>query len=159
MWRNPLFYLARNVLIITLIGFGITVPAKAVETLLIDEMPSHCIHYVENSGSNVGFSSLRFVNNFIDGAVATDEHVIKEHFWIDLAVQTDVGNRFNRYGSPFYAKFSLNAPVPLADMLYRLTTIIQNNPLKYSLISVRGLAYLTPSSHYPRKIDLADTNS
>jgi uncharacterized membrane protein len=159
MWRNPLFYLAKNLLIITLIGFGITVPAKAVETLLIDEMQFHCIHHVENSGSKVEFSCLPFVNNFIDGAAVTDERVIKEHLWIDLAVQTDVGNRFNRYGSPFYAKFSLNAPVPLADMLYRVTAIIQNNPLKYSLISARGLAYLTPSLHYPRKIDFADTNS
>jgi uncharacterized membrane protein len=154
-----LFYWARNVLMISLIGIGIVVPVKSVETLPIEEIPSHCIYYVENSGSNVEFSSLRFVNNFIDRAVATDEHVIKYHFWIDLGVQTDVGKRFNRYGSPFYAKFSLNAPAPLADMLYPLTTIIQNNPLKYSLISVRGLAYLTPSSHYPRKIDLADTNS
>lgn len=159
MWRNPLFYLARNVLIITLIGFGITVPAKASGTLLIDEMASHHIHYVENSDSNVGFSSLRFTNNFIKVAVATDERVIKEHFWIDLAVQTDASNRFNRYGSLFYAKFSLNAPVPLADMLHRVTSSLQNIPLKYSLISARGLAYLTPRSHDPRKIDLADTNS
>jgi len=159
MWRNPLFYLARNVLIIILIGFGITVPAKASGTLLINEMASHHIHYVENSGSNVGFSSLRFANNFIKVAVATDERVIEEHFWIDLAVQTDVSKRFNRYGSPFYAKFSWNAPVPSADTLYRKTASLQNNPFKYSLISARGLAYLTPRSHYPRKIDLADTNS
>ena len=154
-----MFYWARNVLIISLIGIGIAVPVKSVETLSIEEIPSHCIHHVESSGSKVEFSCLPFVNDFIDGVAVTDERVVKEYFWSDLAVQAYVGNRFNRYDPLFYAKFSLNTPTTPADLLYRVTASLQNNPFKLSLIPARGLAYLTPSSHYPRKIDLADTNS
>jgi hypothetical protein len=154
-----LFYWARNLFIISLIAIGIAVPAKSVKTLPTEEIPSHCINYVENSGSKAGFSRLPFVNNFFDGAAVTDERVIKEPFWLDRAVQTHVGNRFNRYGSLFYANFSLNTPIPSADLLYQVTASLQNNPFKFSLIPARGLAYLTPSSHYPRKIDLADSNS
>jgi hypothetical protein len=91
-----LFYWVRNVLIITLIAVGIVVPAKAMETLYLEELSSHCIHYVENSGSKDGSFCLRYIQGFIDGAVAADGRVI---------------------------------------------------------------VYLTLRSHYPLKIDLADTNS
>ena len=142
---------------------GIAVPAKSVETVPIEQIPSRCIHYVENSGSKVRLSCFLFVNNSIDAAAVTDKRVIKEHhkehFWIDRAVQTHVGNHFNRYESSFYANFSLNTPISSVELLYRVTASLQNNPLKFSLIPARGLAYLTLSSHYSRKIDLADTNS
>ena len=160
-------YWVRHFLIFTLLGVGIAVPAKAVETLSSEELASHCVHYAEDPGSKDGIFCLRYIQGFIDGAVATDERVAlnvaaeyqKEETWIDRAVQTRLGSRLDRYGPSFYAEFCLGAPVPLADVVNRVVSSLQDVQSSNDTASARDLVYLTLRTHYPCKTDPADANS
>lgn len=110
-------YWARHLLIVTLLGAGIAAPANAVETLSSKELASHYVHCAEDPDSKDGIFCLRYIQRFIDGAVATDERVTmnvaaeyqKEETWIDRAVRTRLGSRLDRYGPSFYAEFCLGA--------------------------------------------------
>lgn len=157
----------RHLLIFTLLGVGIAAPSKAVETLSSKELAAHCVHYVEDPDSKDGIFCLRYIQGFIDGAVATDERVTmnvaaeyqKEETWIDRAVRTRLGSRMDRYGPSFYAEFCLGAPVPLADVVNQVVSSLQDGQSTTNTTSARDLVYLTLRTHYPCKADPADANS
>ena len=48
----------------------------AVEALPTDELISHCAVYNEDPGGKDGIFCVRYIQGFIDGAVATDERVV-----------------------------------------------------------------------------------
>ena len=49
--------------------------AQAVEPLSTRELTSHCAHYVSNPQGPDAIFCVRYIQGFIDGAVATDERV------------------------------------------------------------------------------------
>ncbi len=50
--------------------------AQAVEPLSTPELAEHCIHYYEDADSKDAIFCVRYVQGFIDGAVAIDERVM-----------------------------------------------------------------------------------
>ena len=136
-------------------------PAMAVDALSTAELVSHCDHYAENGHEADRIFCVRYIQGFIDGAVATDERVTrnvveeyqKEETYSQRAARTRIGNRLNRYGSSVYADFCLGQPVPLKEVVERVVADTQKANLVTSYPLARDLVYLTLRTHYPCAVE------
>ena len=98
--------------------------AHAVEALSTEELISHCAVYEEDPDGEDGIFCVRYIQGFIDGAVATDERVTynvaaeyaRDESFTERAIRTRLGSRLDRYGPSYYAEFCLGEPVPLAEV-------------------------------------------
>ncbi len=98
--------------------------AHAVEALSTEELISHCALYEEDPDGKDGIFCVRYIQGFIDGAVATDERVTynvaneydRDESFTERAIRTRLGSRIDRYGPSYYAEFCLGEPVPLAEV-------------------------------------------
>jgi len=131
--------------------------ARAVEALTTDELMSHCEKYYDEQASEDRVFCMRYIQGFIDGAVATDElvmrNVIEEYgmseSFSQRAARTRIGNRLDRYGASVYADYCLGDPVPLKEVVEYVVQDatdperVAANPL------ARDLVYQTLREHYP----------
>ena len=133
--------------------------AEAVEALSTAELAEHCEIYLNEPDGEDGIFCVRYIQGFIDGAVATDERVtlnVADEFesdeaesFTERAIRTRLGNRLEEFGSSYYAEFCLGEPVPLkdvvdvvvADILDPLRT--RNRPL------ARDVVYTALRREYP----------
>ena len=131
--------------------------AEAVEALSTEELAEHCEIYLNEPDGEDGIFCVRYIQGFIDGAVATDERVTlnvadefeRQESFTERAIRTRLGNRLEEFGSSYYAEFCLGEPVPLkdvvdvvvGDILDPLRTV--NRPL------ARDVVYATLRRHYP----------
>ncbi len=137
--------------------FFLAPPAMAVDALSTAELVSHCDHYDENGHEADRIFCVRYIQGFIDGAVATDERVArnvveeyeKEETYSQRAARTRIGNRLDRYGSSVYADFCLGQPVPLKEVVERVVANTQKDNLVTSYPLARDLVYLTLRTNYP----------
>lgn len=131
--------------------------AWAVEALSTEELVSHCDRYYDEDAEEDRVFCIRYIQGFIDGAVATDERVTrnvameyeKEETFSERAKRTRVGSRLERYGATVYAEYCLGDPVPLREVVEHVVedssdkALIAANPL------ARDLVYKTLRTHYP----------
>ena len=96
----------------------------AVEALSTQELLSHCEKYHDEQAREDRVFCVRYIQGFIDGAVATDERVAynvaneydRDETFTERAIRTRLGSRIDRYGPSYYAEFCLGEPVPLAEV-------------------------------------------
>lgn len=131
--------------------------ARAVEALTTDELMSHCEKYYDEQAREDRVFCMRYIQGFIDGAVATDELVMRnvieeygmEESFSQRAARTRIGNRLDRYGASVYADYCLGDPVPLKEVVEYVVQDatdperVAANPL------ARDLVYQTLREHYP----------
>jgi hypothetical protein len=131
--------------------------ALAVEALSTEELMSHCEKYHDDSAREDRAFCVRYIQGFIDGAVATDERVTrnvvmeydKEEGFSERAARTRIGTRLDRFGASVYAEFCLGDPVPLREVVEHVVEDatdadrVAANPL------ARDLVYQTLREHYP----------
>ena len=106
-------------------GLLYSAESAAVEALSTEELILHCAVYEDDPDGEDGIFCVRYIQGFIDGAVATDERVTnnvadeydREETFTERAIRTRVGSRLERYGPSFYAEFCLGDPVPLAEVV------------------------------------------
>jgi len=91
--------------------------AAAVEPLSTTELAEHCAHYAEDTAGKDAIFCVRYVQGFIDGAVATDERVTwnvaaeyeRKETYAERVIRTRsarrVPARLSRYGATVYADF------------------------------------------------------
>ncbi|MFT6450049.1 MAG: hypothetical protein ACJAW8_002426 [Oleispira sp.] len=100
-------------------------PAKAVEVLTAQELSSHCALFNAEPESVDGQYCVRYIQGFIDGAIATDARVMlnaesalasKETF-TERAIRTRMPNRLDRSRAADLAGFCLGDPLPLRDVV------------------------------------------
>lgn len=99
--------------------------AQAVEALSTEELISHCAVYEKDPEGEDGIFCVRYIQGFIDGAVATDERVTynvaaeydQDETFTERAIRTRLGSRIDRYGPSYYAEFCLGEPLPLAEVV------------------------------------------
>lgn len=133
----------------------------AVEALSTEELVSHCEKYYDEQATEDRIFCVRYIQGFIDGAVATDERVTrnvvkeydKEESFSERAARTRIGNRLNRYGSSVYADFCLGDPVPLKEVVEHVVADSQNTALVSASLYARDLVYQTLRKHYPCEVD------
>ena len=131
--------------------------AGAVQPLSSEELASHCKHFQNDPEGKDGIFCVRYIQGFIDGAVATDERVTlnvaaefeEEETFSQRAIRTRLSSRLNQYGSSYYAEFCLGAPVPLAEVVGLVVADLGTGNLNGNLKSAREVVYLTLRSHYP----------
>ena len=131
--------------------------AWAVEPLSTAELVSHCDKYYDEQATEDRIFCVRYIQGFIDGAVATDERVArniveeyeKEESFSQRAARTRIGNRLDRYGSSVYADFCLGDPVPLREVVEHVVADSQNEKQLRTSPLARDLVYGTLRQHYP----------
>ena len=131
--------------------------AFAVEPLSTEELKEHCVVYEEEPEGVDGIFCVRYIQGFIDGAVATDERVTYNvaaeyeggETFKQRAVRTPLGTRIARYGSSYYAEFCLGEPVPLADVVRVVVTDLLEIDSFAGRELAREVVYQTLRSEYP----------
>jgi hypothetical protein len=136
--------------------------ARAIEALSTEELISHCAIYNEDPGGEDGIFCIRYIQGFIDGAVATDERVAynvadeyeREETPTERAIRARLTSRIKLYGSSYYADFCVGDPLPLAEV----TSKVIGDLMKLESLEGRELArdviYETLRREYPCKTNV-----
>ena len=132
-------------------------PAWAVEALLTPELVSHCEKYHVEDAEEDRIFCVRYIQGFIDGAVATDERVMKNvsseyeqsETYSQRAKRTRIGSRLDRYGATVYAEYCLGDPVPLKEVVEHVVEDARDPALVSKYPLARDLVYKTLRAHYP----------
>lgn len=99
--------------------------AKAMEVLTAQELASHCTHIVDEPEGVDGQYCLRYIQGFIDGAIATDARVMlnaesaltSNETFTERAMRTRIPNRYDRSRAAGLAGFCLGDPLPLREVV------------------------------------------
>ena len=109
-------------------------PVRAIEVLTASELASHCAVLPQQQDSADGQYCIRYVQGFIDGAVATDAQVMlaadeqrKESF-TERAYRTRAPSHLDRQRAARLAGFCLGDPLPLFDVVERVVADLKLLP-------------------------------
>ena len=143
--------------IVNLAFLAATNNTLAVEALSTEELISHCVVYEEDPDGEDGVFCVRYIQGFIDGAVATDERVTynvadeydRDETFTERAIRTRLGSRIDKYGPSYYAEFCLGEPVPLAEVadVFISDLLALDNLVGREL--ARDVVYATLRREYP----------
>jgi hypothetical protein len=134
--------------------------AWGVEALSTAELAAHCDKYHDENASEDRTFCVRYIQGFIDGAVATDERVTnnvareygESESFSERAARTRIGAHLARYGASVYAEFCLGEPVPLEDVAERVVADLADAAAVAQYPLARDMVYLSLRSHYPCRI-------
>jgi len=148
--------------LISLAALLSTEKAAAVEPLSTKELAEHCFHYAENPDGEDAIFCVRYVQGFIDGAVATDERVTlnvvaeieKKETYAERAIRIrSPSRRVSRYGATVYAEFCLGAPVPLREVVEHVINDLMNRKVLENTLLARDAVYAVLRRDYPCEAD------
>jgi len=131
--------------------------AGAVEPLSTEELSLHCMHYSEDPGGKDAVFCIRYIQGFIDGAVATDARVTinaaeedkQQETYSERAFRTRVGRPVESYGPRFYAELCLGTPVPLKDVVNRVITALMDHEIAAAQPLAGSMVYQALRDAYP----------
>ena len=131
--------------------------AWAVEALTTAELVSHCDKYHDEAATEDRTFCIRYIQGFIDGAVATDDRVRnsvageyeKEETFSERAIRTRLGSRLERFGATSYAGYCLGNPVPLQEVVEKVVENAGDPKMTAAHPLARELVYATLRTHYP----------
>jgi hypothetical protein len=154
-------------IIVTLMGLGLivlqllAVPAvKAVEELSARELGSHCALLSSDPAGVDAQYCIRYIQGFIDGAVATDVRVMlnaedklgREETFSERAKRTRMPSREDRFRAASLAGFCLGDPLPLRDVVdVVVTDLAALNEHKGKDAPAMEFVYASLQRHYPCK--------
>jgi hypothetical protein len=132
-----------------------------VEALSTEELALHCNLYHDESASEDRTFCVRYIQGFIDGAVATDVSVtnnVAEEFdqdetYSERATRTRIGARLKRYGPSVYAEYCFGDPVPLREVVEHVVVDINDPAMTEQFPLARDVVYLSLRTHYPCKVE------
>lgn len=135
--------------------------AQAVEPLSIGELALHCEHYSEDPDSKDGIFYMRYIQGFIDGAVATDERVLlnveaeygRKETYAEKAARVRYGRRTLRDRAARYAEFCLGEPIPLKEVVEKVVGHLEGRELTDNLLPSLGVVYSVLRKEYPCEKD------
>jgi hypothetical protein len=130
--------------------------ADAVEVLTAEELASHCEAFPNDAASVDGEYCVRYIQGFIDGAVATDVRVMlnmdaeKEESFTERAIRTRMIDRDLQLRAAGYAEFCLGDPVPLAEVVAKVVADLDERMKSTdSPGSARDAVYESLRRNYP----------
>lgn len=131
--------------------------SEAVEALSTEELAEHCEIYLNEPDGEDGIFCVRYIQGFIDGAIATDERVTfnvadeydRSESFTERAIRTRLGNRIEEFGSSYYAEFCLGEPVPLKDVVDVVVADILNPARITNRPLARDVVYATLRREFP----------
>ncbi len=130
---------------------------QAVETLSTAELASHCAHYFDDPTGKDAIFCVRYIQGFIDGAIATDERVTlnvaaeygRRETFSERAMRTRAPTRLSRYGPTVYAEFCLGAPVALKEVVERVVNDLASRRVQDPQLPARDATYHTLRQAFP----------
>lgn len=137
--------------------------AGAYEIMTAKELASHCKVLPGDSDSADGQYCIRYIQGFIDGAVATDARVLV-NLESDLANET-YSERAIRLRSPDrkvygraarYAEFCLEEPLALREVVDRVVSDLSARTQRKPEASARDIVYASLRNNYPCKKSTAN---
>jgi hypothetical protein len=131
--------------------------AEAVEPLSTEELTAHCVHYTEDHEGVDATFCVRYIQGFIDGAVATDERVAlnvaaeydRKETFSERAVRTRGVSRTSQYGPTVYAEFCLGEPVPLKAVVETVVHDLESLAVVDERLHARTAVYQSLRRAYP----------
>lgn len=155
----------RGILLLSLTVLALLLPidkALAVEPLSTKELAEHCLQYADDPEGEDAIFCVRYVQGFIDGAVATDERVMlnvvaeieKDETYAQRAIRIRNPSRsVSRYGPTVYAEFCLGAPVPLREVVEHVIDDLMNRKVLEESLLARDAVYTVLRRDYPCEMD------
>jgi len=132
--------------------------AGAYEVMTAKELASHCEVLPGASDSADGQYCIRYIQGFIDGAVATDARVLV-NLESELANET-YSERAIRLRSPDrkiygraaqYAEFCLEEPLQLREVVNKVVSDLSERTQREPESSARDIVYASLRKNYPCK--------
>lgn len=132
--------------------------ARAVEVLTAEELASHCVAFPDDADSVDGQYCIRYIQGFIDGAVATDVRVMLnieaesggEETFTERAIRTRMIDRTPERRAAGYAEFCLGDPVPLVEVVARVVADLDERMKSMdSPGTARDVVYESLRRNYP----------
>ena len=137
-------------------GFFVLTEAHAVEILTAEELASHCEAFPDDAESVDGEYCVRYIQGFIDGAIATDVRVMlnmeaeREETFTERAIRTRMIDRNMQLRASGYAEFCLGDPVPLAEVVLKVVADLDERMKAMdSTSSARDVVYESLRRNYP----------
>jgi len=145
--------------IAALLGTLLLAPVtRAVEVLTVHELVSHCTLIKSDPRGADAQYCIRYIQGFIDGAVATDARVMlnteagvdREESFSERAKRTRAPSRADRYRAATLAGFCLGDPLPLRDVVDKVVADLVRLDVDDSADNpARESVYRSLSKHYP----------
>lgn len=128
---------------------------RAIETLTAQELILHCEDFPDRSESPDGQYCIRYIQGFIDGAIATDERVMinveaalkKEETYTERAIRV----RSPRDRAARFAEFCLGDPVPLREVVEKVVKDLTERKYTEEGFPARVAVYASLRERYPCK--------
>jgi hypothetical protein len=123
-------------------GIFASTEAEAVEILSAEELASHCQVFHDDPEGIDGQYCVRYIQGFIDGAVATDVRVMLN--------RTRIIDRSSLTRAAGYAEFCLGDPVPLVEVVEKVIVDLDEHvKATGSSGTARDVVYESLRRHYP----------
>ena len=141
-------------------GVFACVEADAVEILSAEELASHCAEFHDNPDGVDGQYCVRYIQGFIDGAIATDVRVMlnmeaerDEETFTERAIRTRIIDRNSLTRAAGYAEFCLGDPVPLVEVVKKVVADLDERiKATDSSGTARDSVYESLRRHYPCEV-------
>ncbi|MFT4823149.1 MAG: hypothetical protein ACJAUG_002415 [Halioglobus sp.] len=153
-----LFSMIGSVFVISLMVFAPT--AKAIEVLSAQELASHCALLDSEPDGVDGQYCIRYIQGFIDGAIATDVRVMlnaesaltetKSETFTERAMRTRLPTRADRFRAASLAGFCLGDPLELRSVVDVVVADLAALPeSKAQTEPAMEVVYESLQQHYP----------
>ncbi len=131
--------------------------AESVEPLSTPELAEHCAFYFEDREGKDAIFCVRYVQGFIDGAVATDARVLEniasefdaDESFSERAIRSRIGSRVNRRGPTVYADFCLGEPDSLEEVVEKVVNDLASRKVLDADLLARDAVFSTLRREYP----------
>ncbi len=145
-----------------LLGVALLFPvpyAGSVEVLSARELVSHCIAFPDAVDTADGQYCIRYIQGFIDGAVATDARVLinleaeyeRKETFSERATRVRAPNREMYERAAGYAEYCLGDPVSLRDVVGKVVNDLNTRKHLEAEVTARDVVYASLRKHYPCK--------
>lgn len=137
--------------------FALVDRAESVEPLSTPELAEHCAFYHEDREGKDAIFCVRYVQGFIDGAVATDARVLEniatefddDETFADRAIRSRIGSRISRRGPTVYADFCLGEADSLEAVVENVVDDLANRQVLDKDLLARDAVFSTLRRAYP----------
>lgn len=131
--------------------------AASVEPLSTPELAEHCAFYYEDRDGKDAIFCVRYVQGFIDGAVATDARVLEniatefdeDESFSERAIRSRIGSRVNRRGPTVYADFCVGEADSLEEVVNKVVDDLANRQVLDEDLLARDAVFSTLRREYP----------
>jgi hypothetical protein len=138
--------------------------AESVEPLSTPELAEHCAFYHDDREGEDAIFCIRYVQGFIDGAVATDARVLEnvatefdaDETFGERAIRSRIGSRIKSRGPTVYADFCLGEPDSLEEVVEKVVDDLANRKVLDENLLARDAVFSTLRREYACNPDSND---